>query len=194
MRLFALSLVGLTALLASCTGQTQDDPRATVTVTATATATVTASASDAEQKDEPSPSIGPAQLGAEIETSFGTVQALELDPDVTSDVNSRDAIGDERWAALLVRTCVAEDYTDERVRLSWGPWSMSDRTDGVYGTLADTTGPSYPQPSYPQLGNTTTRPGTCVRGWIVFSVSGGSKLVEAIYEPRGSEGPLVWSL
>ncbi|WP_214058999.1 hypothetical protein [Nocardioides aquaticus] len=182
--------VALILALSSCSGESASsasDPAPTATVTTT----VTASPGDASESPQHSMV---AKLGDVQPTEWGDVAVLEFNPQVTSDPAAQRSVDQPRWAGALARTCVNEDWDGEPIMLSWGPWSLTDQDDGTYLETGISGGVSYPQPAYPQLGDRTTRPGSCSQGWIVFSAAPGATIAEVAYEGQGLDAPLVWSL
>ena len=153
------------------------EPASAETVTATVTTTVTAT-----PIEEPTEEATEATLGNPLKVDFGKITALELNPNVTTDPSVVQGLGDERWAGLLVETCVDKGYTTSRSSSGWSPWTLADADNGSHLSLADTTGPNYPEPMYPQLADRTTRRGSCAKGWITFAATASAKLVEAVYE------------
>lgn len=192
------TIVTAAALLSGCAGD-DSTASAAATTTATATTTVTVEASSeaaapSESASEDASSGGVLEIGQTATVPWGTIELLENDSDVDSDPDVMAGLGHERWVGARVKSCVDEGYHDEDIKLSWSPWSVTDTESGVYVSLVDITGPSWPQPEYPQLGERTTRPGTCAQGWIVFAVTDEARLAEFVYESSSAPEPIVWKL
>lgn len=188
----AALVVASSALVAGCGGG-DTEPEATSTITVTEMVTSRVSSTPPTEGAKPATPATPA-LGEKVPTPWGSVQAVELNPNVPGDAQIMEDLNYERWAGLLVRSCVDQSYDEEPVKLSWAPWSLTDRKGGNFLSLDLSGGVSFPEPVYPQFGDRTTRPGTCTQGWIVFDVTADARLAEVVYESESVPEPIVWSL
>lgn len=151
--------------------------------------------SDEETSEQDETPTGPVKLGETLAAGdWGKVTVKKINPNVTTDPESMTIEDATRWSGALVRTCVNDDYTDEDVLLAWSPWSMADNKSGTFLSSSLSGSVNFPKPMYPQLGDRTTRPGSCAEGWIVFNTSGADKLTEVIYESSSVDDPLVWQV
>lgn len=197
LRGLVIPLFAATALLISTAGCSDGD--ASTAGTATETVTVTVSPSVAAATGSPSATSSPSEaavsgaLGDVLEVPFGTIQVLDYRQSVLAEDPAMNGLGYDRFDAIEAKTCVAKDYADEPVTLSWYPWSLADADGGTYPFL-DVTGPTFIPPVYPQSGDRTTRAGQCSRGWIVFGTTKGAVITEAAYESDLVDQPLVWSI
>jgi hypothetical protein len=129
-----------------------------------------------------------------LATPFGSVAALDYRPVANTDPRAISDYNYERWAAVLAEICVAGDWDGESIKPGWYPWSVRTRSGEVYPSLDLSGGVTFPEPVYPQLGDRTTRPGTCSRGWIVFDTLQNAKLAEVAYDGQDLDEPAVWAL
>jgi hypothetical protein len=179
------------ASLSACSddgNETSATPSATVTVTVPGeNVTVTAT-------PEPLESSPNASLGQTQPVDFGTVTPVELDRKIDIDAETLRAFGDEQWAAVRVKTCVDAAWDGEPIKLGWGAWTVEDTMGAVFSAVDGSGAIDFPEPIYPQFGDRTARPGTCVTGWITFGLSGSATLTNVVYESSASLEPTVWAV
>lgn len=186
--MYRLTCLLLLALLAVGCGRddasdAKDDSSGTAP-TATATVTVTASPEATEQE-------GILELGTTADVGFARITALKLDSEVPVD----NFPSQKRWAAVLVRTCATADEVDgEPLRVGWGPWTVSDRADGLYQVTGVTGGITYPVPTYPLDPPQRLVKGQCVKGWIPFNVAPEARLASVTYASEAVPDPVTWRL
>lgn len=169
--------VGL--LLAACGGQAANSPESAPTATVTVTAKPSA----------PPTQAGVLNLGDTADVGFARLTALEVRPNVPVDYEEHD-----RWASVLVRTCADVDEVDgEPLVISWFPWTVSDKQDGVYQITGVTGGVNYPIPTYPSDPGQKITKGQCVKGWITFNVAPGANLKSVTYTSDSAPKPVTWS-
>ena len=178
-RLTCLSALS-SVVLAGCGGQSGDagaKPAVTATVTVTA------------KPDAPPKQAGVLKLGETADVGFARLTALEVRPDVPVDYEEHD-----RWASVLVRTCADVDEVEgEPLVISWFPWTVSDKQDGVYQITGVTGGVNYPIPTYPSDPGQKITKGQCVKGWITFNVAPGAKLRSVTYTSDSAPKPVTWT-
>lgn len=187
MRLMSLVLLLPTLVACSGGGEPAAAPTETVTVIAEPTATT-----------EPAVAAKSARLRTQQSTHYGSTAVLEFDRTVDSDLRALDALGHERWAGVLVRTCL--DRSEEPTPFGWTAWSLRDAEGGLYPSMAGMAGAQFPQPTYPNVAaqgdsTTDTQPGDCVKGWVVFAVPRNAEFSEVIYDSGDDDGPpLRWKV
>ncbi|WP_123390537.1 hypothetical protein [Nocardioides aurantiacus] len=128
------------------------------------------------------------KLGQTADVGFAQITALEVRPDVPVDYDQQ-----KRWSSVLVRTCATADKVEgEPLVLTWFPWTVNDRQDGVYQITGVTGGVSYPVPTYPTDPGQRVVKGQCVKGWITFNVAPGAKLKSVTYTSDSAPRPVTW--
>lgn len=98
------------------------------------------------------------------------------------------------YAGIEAKLCVTRNDSDERITVSWQPWSLVYDSGVVVGTPGSWSPDGWEEPLYPAAGDHVVRVGRCVRGWIPFEVrarDGRPGLVA--YTPLGS-APLEWRI
>lgn len=177
MRRIAVVLAGC-MVLAGCGGgggSAASTVTATATVTATSMATVTVTA-------DPEPSAPPAPL----ELRLGEVATLGVVTLQPSEVKEH-ARPNGPARAVLVKACA----TTEAITPSWLPWTLVGDDSGTYPASGATYGDD-PRPQYPFDGG-VVEIGKCAKGWIMFDMPVGVKLMELRYVNQVGER-VTWSL
>lgn len=181
----AAALVPSVALvLAGCGGSGGNSTSPAPTRTATATVTVTA-------KPDPVEQSGTLRLGQTADVGFARITPLQVNPNVPVD-NYKPQ---KRWAAVIVRTCATtdKDSKGDPISVSWEPWTVNDRQDGVYQITGLTGGVTYPVPTYPTDPPQRLVKGQCIKGWITFNVALGVKLTSVTYTSSRAPRPVTWT-
>jgi hypothetical protein len=93
------------------------------------------------------------------------------------------------WVAIDVQVCYGAGATPYDSNSSW---VLVDSKNGNY--QPSSTGYSqFPSPQFP-FGDVPVVQGRCVRGWIVYPVTSGAKLVNVAYMPSDATTPVMWKV
>jgi hypothetical protein len=92
-----------------------------------------------------------------------------------------------------VRGCVIKSPTGVPVGLSWNPWSVAF-ADDTTANAADSWSPDDFQVALYPASDRVTKPGHCVRGWIIFEVPKGKKPARVVYAPVSASAPTEWAI
>ena len=112
------------------------------------------------------------------------VKVVEYQTDVSNPYGKKAG---QRLDSILVKTCVGA----KKSSLSWAPWSLETK-DAASFPASDESYDTWPTPVYPFDGNRTFTPGECVKGWIEFYVTKGTKPVRVVY--ASDSGTHRWAL
>ncbi|MFB7711600.1 hypothetical protein [Streptomyces sp. NPDC056105] len=93
------------------------------------------------------------------------------------------------WTILEVKVCA--DDTSSNVMVSQAPWNLGFADDTRLAAPL-ISGAGVPKPEYPVNG-AAVKPGTCLRGKILFSVDRGTRPTQVVYAPDGRD-PVEWTV
>jgi hypothetical protein len=179
MTTFQFVWVGVILLAATgCSSSSSENGQPSATTTVTATATVTAT-------PEPPKTPATAKLG---KTWNGNGASITVS-DYRTDVSEYGKEAGTRLDAVMARTCISSKKAST---LSWYPWSLVDKNDGLYPAESSTWG-DFPLPEYPFSGQQKFASGDCAAGWIVFRVPTTTAPLAVRYD-NGRDDPQTWRL
>lgn len=107
-------------------------------------------------------------------------------------IDMPDAVSDFThpvWTILEVKVC--PDDTSSTVTVSQAPWNLGF-ADDTRLAAPQISGAGVPKPEYP-VNDAAVKPGTCLRGKILFSVGRGTRPTQVVYAPDGRD-PVEWAL
>jgi hypothetical protein len=96
--------------------------------------------------------------------------------------------GDYTWGAADVQMCAATSNIFSASTSSFN-WQVV-YADDTEVDAARVTYKQFPRPVFP-IGQRRLKPGTCIRGWIMFGVPAGAKPLVVRFAPFGSP-PVDW--
>ena len=181
MRRTLVTLGSLSLILAGCSNDKERSAETTRSGPTTAAARTTAAVPTTSNPLTPQLTAQP--LGATI-TLSDPVRGLEagvtvfaVDQNIAPDAPTRPSGG--HWVGADIQTCLMK--ADTKFTVSLREWSAGDAHNGQY--KANSLGyRDFPGRQYPDIGPVAV--GECVRGWILFQVTGGVDITTVNYAPN----------
>jgi hypothetical protein len=177
-----IAISALLVAVTGCSGATAAAPAPTVTVTVTATPGHSAA------KQPGTVPTGKA-ITADDNDSTGTATAVRFKQPLPSRYPP-DRKGYE-YAGLEVRRCFDTISAGADLSVGWNAWTLSYRDGTVVEPAESWSADYFSVTLYPR--DRPVRAGQCVRGWIPYEVSKGTRPTSASYITEGAD-PLEWKV
>jgi len=188
----------LATVLAACSsGGERQSSAATVTVTAAPSESATASESSPPRSSEATPTSVAPNVGGNALTLDAWREGTQIRTRVRSVTQAPDAVlpsylvGDTsaEGAVALVEVCNRESAPEPLTGEVFSLFSARDGSGGQYTRASSSWDVWPPRPQFPI--ETNLLPGSCVSGWVLFSVPPDVQ-VAAITLDNGSEKLAEW--